>query len=140
MSGRMKLNRKWLQRGPTSRPGWKLQEARAASTPGGEPVGGSGCSQSLRKKSDVQFPQWREECKTTGAGSLTVEKGWLQKIRKEANDTDRRPILCLGFDGSPREDWRAFTFEDAEILMTMTSAVLRGDYREARELAEMLLR
>lgn len=63
-------------------------------------------------KSDIVLPALRIEAKSTVYESLSLQKAWLDKITREALETNRAPALTLSFvTGSgaakPNGDWIA---------------------------------
>lgn len=123
---------------PKPKKGFEAQEARvAAAVPGGARTRGSGCSRRATHKSDIVGELWRVESKTTAAESIRVERAWLGKIMGEALATGKRPALAFGFDEG-REDWIAFSINDAQRLMRMAAMLRRGDTAGAQAEAEAL--
>jgi len=70
---------------------------------------GTIASGALDEKSDgllsVGEMDFRIECKATRKNSIGLSYGWLRKIREEAMETGRIPLLTISFvhgDGQPR--------------------------------------
>ena len=70
-------------------------EKRVVKNMGGIQVIASGAIEGL--KSDGVLDHFRVECKSTTKKSISVKWDWLLKIRKEALETNRCPVLTLSF-------------------------------------------
>ncbi len=89
-----------------------VSEKRIVRDMGGEQTIGSGAfnghkSDGLLSVGDMDF---RIECKATRKESMILKREWLAKIRREAIETGKIPLLTVSFtrgDGSPRPagDW-----------------------------------
>ncbi len=87
-------------------------EARLLDDLGADPTIGSGAfdghkSDGLKSVGDVAL---RIECKSTRNKSISLKYDWFKKIREEALETDRVPVLTISFvrgDGTPKPagDW-----------------------------------
>jgi hypothetical protein len=130
------------------RASYKAQEKRAARVVGGRQTAGSGNSKRVSHKGDAVGDLVRAEAKTTCKASLSIKRAWLEKIRREARETDKVPALMFGFDlptpglctenprdylGGRCEDWMAFPASVAEALLKIADAVQHGDHGRARE-------
>ena len=82
-------------------------ESDTASVLNGRKVAGSGSSE--HAKSDVYNEVYRVECKATGRQSLSIKLEWLEKITREALDTNLTPLLAIRFDEADlaEKDWIA---------------------------------
>lgn len=70
-------------------------ETRVVKIMGAEKVIASGAIEGL--KSDGILDQFRVECKSTINNSLGLKLEWLRKIRLEALETNRCPVLTISF-------------------------------------------
>lgn len=117
-----------------------LQEGESARVLRGRRTRGSG---SGNDKGDAHNWFARDECKTTGKGSLRVEMEWLCKISREARDTGLLPMFTMGFDGMPSgfsADWFAVPAETFDAMCGVLEAVRAGDLLEAERCLRMLRR
>ncbi len=97
----------YMDGGPQHRHGQK-SETRVVEAVGGTEVMASGAME--HSKSDGILGCFRLECKSTVQASISLKHEWLIKIREEALETNRMPILTISFvdkQGEPREagDW-----------------------------------
>lgn len=101
-------------------------EARVIKDMGMKGTAGSGNQSG--NKSDGHDKEYRIECKSTVAESISVKLDWLRKISHEALETGRTPLLVVSFvyeqgkakqDGDwvlmRRSDWEELTDRDAPL-------------------------
>lgn len=70
-------------------------EDRVAKKMGGKKQPASGAM--LLHKGDVLSGRYLVEAKTSGKKSIRVSQSWLEKISDEAAQTNKIPLLALGF-------------------------------------------
>ena len=85
-----------------------LSEKRVLENMGAEQTLGSGAFPGM--KSDGVLDQFRIECKATCHNSIQLQHAWLLKIRAEALETNRLPLVTVSFtdnEGKPKQagDW-----------------------------------
>jgi hypothetical protein len=102
------------------------QEKRVAKILGGrrQPMSGAG----MFSKADVLHSRFLVECKTTSKQSYSVTKGTLDKLRQQAYDASRAPVLVFSLDddrGVP-EDW-------AVIPLNVLKHLLKEDEKNDNE-------
>lgn len=73
----------------------QTSEKRVVKIIGAVQVIASGAIEGL--KSDGILEHFRIECKATIHQSISVKREWLMKIRKEALETNRCPVLTISF-------------------------------------------
>ena len=59
-------------------------------------------------KGDILAGNFLVEAKTSGKKSIRVSQHWLEKISSEAMQTNKTPVLALGFPNMPipyEQDW-----------------------------------
>lgn len=74
-------------------------EKRIAGELGGRSVAGSGSQPGYKGDIDLDHGgiQFKVECKATVNNSISLKLGWLQKIRAEALEVGRSPLLTVSF-------------------------------------------
>lgn len=96
-----------------------VHESRVANKLNGHRQAGSGSS--IYAKGDIKLDNFLIECKTTQNKSISIKKGWLSKITKEALAVQKDPALSfeIGGDSDPvtENDWIAIPMSVFERLI-----------------------